>query len=140
MSRYNRVQRVFPWVVVAVFLAGALLVAFAIIAGSLVLGMVGAVTVVTAGLAGVVLPHVGLSAPLSFSENFPESAGGGPQSGESPDDDQPYRKLPEIPARRLPKGPDRERSKPQHVNLGPQENLRTVGGEEVIEVPDDREE
>jgi hypothetical protein len=49
--------------------------------------------------------------------------------------------VPEIPARKLPEGPDRERSKPQQVNLGPHEKLRTIGGQEVIEIPEkEREE
>jgi hypothetical protein len=135
VSRYDRVERTTPWIIVAVFLAGSLLVAMAIITGSLVLGVVGAAVVVAAGLSGVILPRVGLSAPLSFSENFPESAGRG---GSDPDDqEQPYRKIPEVPARRLPKGPDHERAKPQHVNLGPHEHLRSLGGEEVIEVPEE---
>lgn len=135
MSRYDRVERTLPWVVVAVFLAGAVLVALGIIAGSLILGLTGTAIVVAAGLGGVILPRLGLSAPLSFNVNFPEDAGS--EGDDSGSKDEPYRKLPETPARRLPEGPDRERAKPQHVNLGPHERLRSLGGEEVIEVPED---
>lgn len=140
MPRYDRTERTVPWVVVAVFLAGAVLVGVAIIAGSLALGIIGAVIVVTAGIAGFVLPHLGLSAPLSLGVNFPDSAGSSDPVGGA-DDGQPYRTVPEVPARRLPQGPDLERSKPQQVNLGPHERLRTVGGREVIETPEkEREE
>ena len=38
-----------------------------------------------------------------------------------------------MPARRLPKGPDKERAKPQYVNLGPTEHLRRLEGETVID-------
>ena len=140
MTSYDRTERTFPWVVVAVFLAGSVLVGVAIITGSLVLGVIGAVTVAVATIAGFVLPRVGLSAPLSLGVNFPDSAGSGSPMG-GPHDDRPYRKVPEIPARKLPEGPDRERSKPQQVNLGPHEKLRTIGGQEVIEIPEkEREE
>lgn len=137
VSRYDRVQRTSPWIIVAVFLAGAILVALGITAGSLVLALVGAVTVVVAGGCGAILPRLGLSAPMSFNANFPESAGES-ESGNSPEDKQPYHELPEVPARRLPKGPDKERAKPQYVNLGPTEHLRRLEGETVIEVPDER--
>lgn len=136
VSRYDRVQRTTPWIIVAAFLAGAILVGLGITAGSMVLALVGAVTVLVAGVCGAVLPRTGLSAPMSFNENFPESAGR-PTTGTSPEDKQPYRELPEVPARRLPKGPDKERAKPQHVNLAPTEHLRQLDGETVIEVPDD---
>ena len=135
MSGYDRVERTVPWVIVAVFLAGAVLVAFGIIAGSLILGITGSVLVVVAGLGGVILPRLGLSAPLSFTVDFPENTG--PERAGNGSQDEPYRKLRETPARRLPEGPDRERAKPQHVNLVPHEHLRSVGGEEVIEVPED---
>lgn len=140
VPRYTRVQRTFVWIIVTVFLAGSILVALAIIAGSLVLGLVGTATVVTAGLAGVILPRLGLSAGLSFNVNYPADAGQN-QGKSGPPRDVPYKTRPEVPARWLPKGPDRERAKPQHVNLGPHEHLRSVGGEEVIEMPEkEREE
>lgn len=134
VSRYDRVERTSPWIIVAVFLAGSLVIAAAIVMGSLLLGIVGSVLVVAAVLGWVVLPHLGLSAPLSFSVNFPEGAG---RPSDSDDQEEPYRKIPETPARRLPEGPDRERAKPQWVNLGPHEHLRSIGGEEVIEVPEE---
>ena len=140
MSDYSRVERTSPWVVVAVFLLGAVLVGLAIVAGSLSLGITGAVLVVAASVAGFVLPRAGLSAPLSLGVNYPDSAGSGTPLGGS-NDDRPYHTMPEVPARKLPKGPDRGRSKPQQVNLGPHENVRMVGGEEVIETPEkEREE
>lgn len=76
MSRYDRVERTFPWIIVAVFLAGALLIAAGIIAGSLVLGLAGTALVVVATVGGFVLPRYGLSAPLSFSADFPERHAG----------------------------------------------------------------
>ena len=135
MSRYRRVERIVPWIIVAVFLAGAVIVGLAIVAGSLLLGVIGSVTVVAAGLAGAILPHVGLSAPMSFSVNFPDDAGERGSLGGG-DDGRPYKTLPEVPARKLPKGADRGRAKPQQMNLGPHERLRIVGGEEVIEIPE----
>lgn len=140
MAGYTRVQRTFPWIIVAVFLAGSLLVASAIITGSLLLGLLGTGAVVVAVLGGVILPKLGLSAALSFSVNYPADAGE-KQGKSGPPRDVPYKTRAEVPARWLPKGPDRERAKPQHVNLGPHEHLRSVGGEEVIEMPEkEREE
>ena len=143
MSRYDRVERTVPWIIVTVFLAGAVLVAAGIIADGLALALAGTFMVVAAGLAGVILPQVGLSAPLSFNANFPEegraSASQAP-AGDDPQQDQRYHTMPEVPARRLPDGPDPERAKPQHVNLGPHERLRVLSGEEVIEVPEDERE
>lgn len=136
MPHYDRVERTSPWIIVAVFLAGAMLVAGGIVVGSLVLALVGAVTVVAAGLGGVILPRVGLSAPMSFNEDFPESVGSDDSdAGDGPQEEE--RKIPEVPARKLPEGPDRDRAKPQYLNLGPHERLRAVGGEEVIEVPEE---
>jgi hypothetical protein len=134
------VQRTFPWIIVTVFLAGAVLVGLGIIAGSLLLSLLGTAAVVVAGLAAVILPRFGLSAPLSFSVNYPADAGH-KQGTSGPPRDEPYKTRPEVPARWLPAGPDRERAKPQHVNLGPHERLRSVGGEEIIEIPEkEREE
>jgi hypothetical protein len=137
---YDRTERTFPWIIVTVFLAGAVLVGLGIVMGSLWVAIAGAVTVVVAGLGGAILPRFGLSAPLSFSVNYPESAGAEGAPSNDDHDERSYDELPEVPARRLPSGPDRERAKPQHVNLGPHEHLRVSGGEEVIEVPEKERE
>jgi hypothetical protein len=138
VSGYDRVQRTAPWIIVAVFLAGAVLVALGIIVGGLFLALLGAVSVVVAALCAVVLPRFGLSAPLSYNAEFPDTAArGDPQATDDSHEEQPYEELPEIPARKLPEGPDKERAKPQYVNLAPHERLRAVRGEEVIEIPGD---
>lgn len=138
MARYDRVQKTSPWVIVAVFLVGAVLVAMGIIVGGLLLAVLGAVAVVAASLCAVILPRVGLSAPVSFSENFPATAGeGDSQPSDTSAEEQPYVTLPEVSARRLPSGPDKDRAKPQWVNLAPHEHLRAVEGGEVIEIPEE---
>jgi hypothetical protein len=93
----------------------------------------------------VVLPKTGLSRPVSFAENVPSQTAGPRARGDGGDgrdgrdeNSEPYETVPEAPASELPQTPDSERAKPQYVNLAPHERIRRIGGEDVIEVPDER--
>lgn len=91
---------------------------------------------------------------MSFAENVPSQTAGPRARGDGGDgrdgkdgqdgqdgqdgNSEPYETVPEAPASELPQAPDAERAKPQYVNLAPNERIRRIGGEDVIEVPDER--
>lgn len=140
------------WIVVAVILLGVITAAVGLMAVQIAVICVGA-GVVAAGLVlAVVLPRLGLSRPVSFAEDVPTRTDGPRATDDGrpvppidtepdrprPPDLSPYVTFEEAPASELPQTPDVDRAKPQHVNLAPDERIRRIGGEDVIEVPDEQ--
>jgi len=136
-----------PWVLVGVFLAGAIVTAAGFVLGDPAVAITGAVLVVAAGLALVILPGLGLSDRVSFASDFPNSTRG-PRGtvhdGTSPPvDSDPRRRhypgwpqfhtMSEVPTGHLPEGPDKQPAWPQYVNLAPGQHVRTINGREFIE-------
>ena len=146
-----------PWLLVGTMLAGAILVGTGLMAGSTAVIVIGAVLVVVGGTAAIVLPHLGVVTHVSLAENYPAHTKGPrandtgeprppidthpnhPYTGDQDESSLP-RPLTEVPASELEDPRDPERAKPQHVNLTPHERIRRVAGQDVIEVPDTRED
>lgn len=137
------------WIVVAVTLAGVVTTAIGIVAVQWAVIWAGIAVIVLGLLLAVVLPRVGASAPISFTENVPPNTAGPrkttngqatPPIDTQPDapDLSPYHTVAEAPASQLPQDPDTDRAKPQYVNLPPDERIRRVGGRDVIETSDER--
>ncbi|NUR59547.1 MAG: hypothetical protein HOV87_12900, partial [Catenulispora sp.] len=150
------------WIVVTVILLGVITTAVGLMAVQIAVICVGAGVVAVGLVLAVVLPRLGVSRPVSFAENVPTRTDGPratddgrseplidtePDAGRSPglDPDRPrppdlspYLTFEEAPASELPQTPDVDRAKPQHVNLAPDERIRRIGGEDVIEVPDEQ--
>jgi hypothetical protein len=147
------------WIVVTVILLGVITAAIGLMALQLTVICIGAGVVAVGLVLAVVLPRMGLSRPVSFAEDVPTRTNGprgtddgrptppidtepDARSGMKPDQPQPpdlspYVTFEEAPASELPQTPDVDRAKPQHVNLAPDERIRRIGGEDVIEVPDE---
>ncbi|NUP48378.1 MAG: hypothetical protein HOW97_13880 [Catenulispora sp.] len=133
-----------PWILVVALIAGAALLGGALVAGSVALLVIGVVLVLAAVVVVVAMTRRG-TAPLSFTEEFPDHTYGprATTEGDSspPIDTQPnrpsgppeYRTLEEVQAQDMSEPPDDTRVFPQYSNLGPDERLRNVGGHEVIE-------
>jgi hypothetical protein len=139
-----------PWILVSAIIAGAIVVGCAVITGSPVLLVVGAVVILAALGCALMLTRRG-AAPFSFTEEFPEHTYGprATEHGDSrpPIDTQPHRPpgpahylfLEEFDPETMNEPPDDQRVFPQYTNLDPDERLRNVHGHEVIERAEHRE-
>lgn len=76
MDASRRLQRTLPWILAGAFLAYAVVTVVAFVMGSLPIALMGAALAVIAGLALVVAPRLGLSAPVSFAEDVPNTTRG----------------------------------------------------------------
>lgn len=133
-----------PWILVSAIIAGAIVVGCAVITGSPVLLVVGAVVILAALGCALMLTRRG-AAPFSFTEEFPEHTYGprATTDGDStpPIDTEPNRPpgppqfwiLEERDPAEMGEPPDDQRVFPQYSNLRPDERLRNVEGHEVIE-------
>jgi hypothetical protein len=139
------------WIIVTVILLGVVVTALGIMAVEPGIIWPG-VAVIGLGLVfAVVLPRIGVSAPISFNAERPLDTPGprattngrtqppiDTQPGPEEPDLSPYHTVAEAPASELPQEPDTDRAKPQYVNLPPDERIRRVGGHDVIETSDER--
>jgi hypothetical protein len=138
-----------PWLIIAVFVAGLVVLASGMAVGSTVVIVIGAVLAVTAAACGVILPRRGVSGPISFTQEWPPTTVG-PRGRHSAgltfdtEPNAPPRPPPalveEIHSRDAPHGPDRERSFAQYVNLGPHELLHQIEGKAYVELDDAEEQ
>ncbi|MFL6114373.1 MAG: hypothetical protein ACJ786_23885 [Catenulispora sp.] len=138
------------WIVVTVILLGVVTTALGIMAVQWAVIWPGVAVIALGLLLAVVLPKAGVSAPISFTAERPLDTSGprattngrtqppiDTQPGAEEPDLSPYHTVAEAPASELPQEPDTDRAKPQHVNLAPGERIRRVGGQDVIETPDE---
>ena len=75
-NRYDRREKTVPWLIVGVLIAGAVLVAVGVVAGSRALIAIGIAVVAVCLVGAAVLRRHGLSGPISFAEEFPETTVG----------------------------------------------------------------
>lgn len=142
------------WIVVTVTLVGVVTTALGIMAAQWAAIWAGVAVIALGLVLAVVLPRLGVSAPISFTEHTPADTAGprkttngqaappidtqpGDRPGAGEPDLSPYHTVAEAPASALPQEPDTDRAKPQYVNLPPGERIRRVGGQDVIETPDE---
>lgn len=71
MSRFSRQSQALAWITVGALIAGAVLIAVSIVAGSLPTAVVGIAVVVATLVAYGVLSRKNAVAPVSFEEEFP---------------------------------------------------------------------
>jgi Flp pilus assembly protein TadB len=75
-NRYDRREKTVPWLIVGILIAGAVLLAVGVVAGSRTLIVTGIAVVALCLLAASVLRRRGVSGPISFAEEFPETTVG----------------------------------------------------------------
>jgi hypothetical protein len=152
----ERTRNAVPWVVVGVILAGVIIAALGLMALRPVVIIAGAAVVAAGLLLAVALPKTGLSHPVSFAADAPSQTPGPRATDDGrprppidtdpdavsrrPPDLSPYKTVAQAPASELPQTPDPDRAKPQYVNLPPGERIRRIGGQDVVEIPDESPE
>jgi len=147
MRTSRTAQVVTPWVLVGAILACAIVTAAGFVMGDASVAISGAVIVVVAALALMILPRLGVCDRVSFAVDFPNSTrgprGAVHDSPFAPVDSDPRRRhyrdwprfhtMDEVITGVLPDGPDEEPAWPQYVNLAPGQRVRTIHGHEFIE-------
>ena len=75
-DRYDRREKTVPWLVVGLLIAGAVLVGAGLVAGSVPLIVIGIAVAAVCVAGAAVLRRRGMSGPISFAEEFPETTVG----------------------------------------------------------------
>jgi len=75
-NTYDRREKTVPWLIVGILIAAAVLLGVGVAAGSWTLIAIGLAVVVVCGAGAVVLRRRGVSGPISFAEEFPETTVG----------------------------------------------------------------
>lgn len=143
MTTRPSAYRSLTWLVTGVFLVGVIVLGAGVAAGSAAVIIIGGALALVAAACGIVLPRRGMSAPISFTKEWPPTTPGprGRHTYPPRIDTEPKAPprpppplIPEIHGKDAPHFPDRERSFAQHFNLDPHERLHVIEGQPYIEL------